>query len=302
MELKRIEIEQDLCKAKEEIASLQIIYNQQNDEVVALKAQSEKIQYENDLAMKNFGLMQEEAKKSAELVYNANLELISERFDKSIEDLREKYNEDSQVYQDEYLNTLKEMADNFQEIINEKAAMIAQEEQYLADIEKKVHAATEVNKTLELEIIAKDFYRLCLSNEDLEEIKKLRSIEPYLRNAEPLNKIIWKVYYQVPYSQLIGRVVGAGKKTGIYKITEIETGKCYIGQAVDIAERWSQHIKRGLGADTPTKNKLYPALKKIGPENFTFEIIEECPREQLNTREDYWQDFYDAKTFGYSIK
>jgi len=27
---------------------------------------------------------------------------------------------------------------------------------------------------------------------------------------------------------------------------------CYIGQAVDIAERWKQHIKRGIGADPPT--------------------------------------------------
>lgn len=40
----------------------------------------------------------------------------------------------------------------------------------------------------------------------------------------------------------------------------------------------------------------------IGVENFTFEIIEECSRAELNEREDFWQDFYKVKEWGYSIK
>ena len=101
---------------------------------------------------------------------------------------------------------------------------------------------------------------------------------------------------------MIGRVVGSGIHTGIYKITDIESGKCYVGQAANIADRWKQHIKRGVGAETPTRNKLYPAMNAIGPENFTFEIIEECDRAKLDAREDYWQDYFKAKEFGYSIK
>ena len=77
---------------------------------------------------------------------------------------------------------------------------------------------------------------------------------------------------------------------------------CYVGQAANLAERWKQHIKRGLGADPITKNKLYPAMKAIGVENFSFEVIEECERAKLDEREDYWQDFFKAKEFGYSIK
>lgn len=69
-----------------------------------------------------------------------------------------------------------------------------------------------------------------------------------------------------------------------------------------MADRWKQHIKRGVGAETPTKNKLYPAMLKYGVENFTFEVIEECDRSMLNDREDYWQDYFHAKDFGYSIK
>ena len=67
---------------------------------------------------------------------------------------------------------------------------------------------------------------------------------------------------------------------------------CYIGQAVDIASRWKQHTKRGVGAEDWTQNKLYPAMYSIGVENFTFEIVEECDRSKLNEREDYWQNYY----------
>ena len=77
---------------------------------------------------------------------------------------------------------------------------------------------------------------------------------------------------------------------------------CYVGQAADLAARWKQHIKRGIGAETPTRNKLYPAMLTLGVENFSFEVIEECSREELDTREDYWQDYFKAKEFGYSIK
>ena len=43
-------------------------------------------------------------------------------------------------------------------------------------------------------------------------------------------------------------------------------------------------------------------MYSLGVENFSFEIIEECSRAKLNEREDYLQDFFHAKDFGYSIK
>ncbi len=43
-------------------------------------------------------------------------------------------------------------------------------------------------------------------------------------------------------------------------------------------------------------------MNSIGPQNFTFEIVEECDRSILDEREDYWQEYFKAKEFGYSIK
>ena len=208
----------------------------------------------------------------------------------------------SEEAQKEYERVMQESMEYYTSHIDELVADYERITAQLQDAREKADAAVEVNKRAELERQEKDFYRLQLSDIDVEEIKRIRSIEPYLRKKEPLNKVIWKVYYEKPYTDLIGRVVGQGKKTGIYKITNLENGMCYVGQAVDIADRWKQHIKRGVGADPPTQNKLYPAMLEIGVENFTFEIIEQCDGNKLSEREQYWQNFYHAKDFGYSIK
>ena len=43
-------------------------------------------------------------------------------------------------------------------------------------------------------------------------------------------------------------------------------------------------------------------MYELGPENFTFEVIEVCERDQLNERDEFCQDYFKAKEFGYSIK
>lgn len=82
-------------------------------------------------------------------------------------------------------------------------------------------------------------------------------------------------------------MIGNGTHIGIYKLTNLLNQKSYIGQAVDVGSRWKDHVKAGLGIDTPN-NKLYAAMLKDGVENFSFELLEECERSELNNRETYW--------------
>ena len=39
-------------------------------------------------------------------------------------------------------------------------------------------------------------------------------------------------------------------------------------------------------------------MRSDGPENFTFELLEEVPKDKLRERESYYIDFYDSKTYG----
>lgn len=75
--------------------------------------------------------------------------------------------------------------------------------------------------------------------------------------------------------------------TGIYKITNLQNNKVYIGQSINIKKRWAAH-KTEIYKTKPQDSPLYRAFIKYGIDNFSFEVIEECPKERLDERERYW--------------
>lgn len=284
----------ELTKSSEESAYLR--------EIQQLKLELKSLEEKKTSTLALIDELKNQAQTAANTFKTQTIELAAQDVEKATTSMWNEYEDNKVNFQSEYDKIVQDTITRFQNESQRLDGIIQLKTEQLNELSSKVDAATEVNKRAELERNKKDFYRLQLSEEDITEIEKIRSIIPYLRSAEPINKVIWSVYYQKPYTDLIGRVVGTGRKTGIYKITNIENQMCYVGQAVDIADRWKQHIRRGIGADPPTRNKLYPAMLAIGVENFTFEIIEECAGKDLNSREDYWQNFYHAKDFGYSIK
>lgn len=132
----------------------------------------------------------------------------------------------------EYLNLLKDSAEEFSKKLAAFGLESDQASKKLAELHSKVDAAVAADKRKFEEENKIDYYRLIIPEEDLKEISKIREIIPYLRNPEPLNKVIYKYYYEKPYNDLIGRVLGSKSYTGIYKITNLTNGMCYVGQAV----------------------------------------------------------------------
>ena len=62
--------------------------------------------------------------------------------------------------------------------------------------------------------------------------------------------------------------------TGIYKITNMINGKCYVGQAVNIKRRWKKHKEVAFNNKDPGYSyPLYQAIRKYGLENFAFEVF-----------------------------
>lgn len=78
--------------------------------------------------------------------------------------------------------------------------------------------------------------------------------------------------------------------TGIYKITS-PSGKVYIGQSVDIHKRFRNYKTLN---NCKQQIRLYNSLKKHGPSNHIYEIIETTDLELLNLKERHWQDFYEV--------
>ena len=86
----------------------------------------------------------------------------------------------------------------------------------------------------------------------------------------------------------------------IYKITNKINGKSYIGQTIqNVKERFYQHCAKKC--DKYILNMvIHKAIFKYGKDNFTFEVIEEVPKQQLNEREEYWTKYYNSYTDGYN--
>lgn len=272
------------------------------EQIAETQSEYDTISARKDEIKNSLNDLEEQSKTAADKFYENARQNAQTAFEQEIVNLTLNLEEDRKKAKDTYLKAMEECALDFQKEIDKRNQELIKIQDILDQEKEKVNTAVEAAKRRQEIENQQDFYRLILGAKDVAEIKHLREVLPYLRDKTPLNKVIYKVYYEKPLSDMIGRVVGTGQHTGIYKITNIDSQKCYVGQAVDIANRWRQHVKRGVGAEDWTRNKLYPAMYSLGVENFTFEIIEECDRSKLNEREDYWQDFFHAKDFGYSIK
>ena len=84
---------------------------------------------------------------------------------------------------------------------------------------------------------------------------------------------------------------------GIYRITNKINGKTYIGQSINIEERWKKHIK---GSPRYTSH-IHSAIKKYGVENFEFAVLLECPANMLNVWERDMIALYDSYDNGYNL-
>lgn len=137
-----------------------------------------------------------------------------------------------------------------------------------------------------------------ISSIDLDDIIKLNNLKLTLHNPVILSKLIWTQYFMKQTTEMCNRIFGKETVCGIYKITDIKTQQCYIGQSVNIQDRMKQHIKCGLGIDAPATNKLYNAMQSNGVWNFTFELLEECSRNELDKKEKQWIETYQSNIFG----
>jgi group I intron endonuclease len=81
-------------------------------------------------------------------------------------------------------------------------------------------------------------------------------------------------------------------KSGIYCLTNIITGKIYIGSAVNLTRRFREYFSiKYLTKELLVNNSyIYRALLKYGYSNFKLEIMEYCNKESLISREQYYID------------
>ena len=84
--------------------------------------------------------------------------------------------------------------------------------------------------------------------------------------------------------------------TGIYKFTNKENGKVYIGQSVNVERRIQSHYWPSHAEQRTPFDKILQAHSNL----FTYEIVEECSADLLDEREQYWIEYYNSYYDGYN--
>lgn len=256
------EIEQKIIQNRETLERVKESIVAQNNVVQSLTNTAEKLR--------------ESAEQRAEESAKAQFEKKSKELDETYQ-AKEKYH-------------LAEL----QQITNQ----ISHQQDKLHELEAKQLSYIQAQQRQEAIAADQDYYRLAIDEIDISDIELLRELQKRFFKKEAIDKLIWETYYKPSYDTLMTRLFSkATKVCGIYKITDLTTGQAYIGQSVDIKERFRQHIKSSL-AYGPATNKLYQTMQKSGQYNFIFEVLEEVPRASLNERETYWIDFYKTKDYG----
>ena len=253
---------------------------------------------------------------SKTIIYNQKINEITEKYNNAEHEL--KLMEEKKQHTDEVLNNYYEseklrIEDKIQNITADCV------EEMMRQVEEKtVECATEVKKiqdtllsyqqrqTAVNEAIMRErqlqeqseFYTINLSQSEINDLLMIKELSPRFNNRELLNKIIYESYVKRPLQEMIKRVLGGRSPSGIYKITRKSTGEIYIGRAVAVDKRWIEHVKMAFSIGSIAHSTLHTIMEKDGVWNFTFELLEEVPKERLNEREKYYIDFYDSKNFG----
>ena len=143
-----------------------------------------------------------------------------------------------------------------------------------------------------------DFYRVQLTPEAIRDIAVLEDVKPKLSKLDLLDKLIYDVYIKKSADEMIKRVLEGRAPSGIYKITRLKTGEVYSGKSTDIKSRWQQHSKSVFHCGTISHSTLHTTMERDGIENFTWELLEEVPKEKLTEREKYWISVYGSQKYG----
>jgi len=93
------------------------------------------------------------------------------------------------------------------------------------------------------------------------------------------------------------------KYPGIYTISNNIDGKMYIGKAVNIHTRMSQH-RLYLKKNKHSNEHLQRAWNKYGESAFKFELLVKCEEEHLYSEEHYWCNMLNVHNdkYGYNIQ
>ena len=293
-------------------------YNKYWQELVTVKSELSNINYQYQL--------QSEKTKEAEEKYQSIIEQYKKATSKNQEDLdnffiqqrdfrqsqldtefEEKARKNEEFLQSNYLKQKHEYEDKVTSIQEESKELIEKAKASAAAIIAETQLQQEKYEGLlaplqqyEKEKQVKLFYTIQTPDEYKQDIEfLLTTVAQKVQHPDIINKLVWAEYVK-PYLDETFKRVGIENKPGIYKLTNLDSGKCYIGKSTDIKKRIADHFKSSIGIKTIADQQVHHAILETGFWNWLIEYIIYCDKDELNDLEKYYINFFKSQEFGYN--
>lgn len=190
-----------------------------------------------------------------------------------------------------------------QEVADNIEAAKKSQDNILADTlyqQQRFEALLEPLRQYEKDQQERLFYTIQVPDEYKDDINFLiTTVSQKVQHPDIINKLVWAEYVK-PYIDETFKRASIEDKPGIYKITNINSGKCYIGKSTNVKKRITDHFKSSIGIKTIADQAVHHEIWKTGFWNWAIEVIMYCDKEQLNELEKYYIDFFKSQEFGYN--
>ena len=144
------------------------------------------------------------------------------------------------------------------------------------------------------------FYTIQVPEEYRDDINfLLTSVAQKVRHPDIISKLVWSEYIK-PYLDDTFKRIEIKSEPGIYKLTNINTNKPYIGKSTDVKKRITDHFKGSVGIRNIADQAVHHAMLQDGIWNWAIEIITYCDKDKLSELEKYYIDFFKTQEYGYN--
>ena len=260
----------------------------------------------------------DEYKKELESAQNAYNDLVNTRMkelDEIIEEQRLKRQQDldseiqnrTELVEKIKADTQNEINNVYEQCANEitQAVKKAEEEKEMLRIEIKDWESRWLSilnsvKRIEQSKQEKLFYTIQLPEEYQADIEfLLTTVAAKVQHPDIISKLVWAEYVKPNLDDTFKRIE-IKSEPGIYKLTSLQTGKCYIGKSTNVKNRIADHFKSSIGIKSIADQAVHHAILKEGFWNWLIEIVTYCDKDKLNEMEKYYIEFFKAQEFGYN--
>lgn len=218
-------------------------------------------------------------------------------------------NEKKQNIEAEIISIENKYAEKELQLVNEYSENVASITQKIDEYMNKLNDQQQLYESIlgPLKQYEKDqqeklFYTIQVPEEYREDINYLLTVvNAQIKHPDIISKLVWAEYVK-PYMDDMIKRVGIKDEPGIYKITNIDSGKPYIGKSTNVKKRLQDHIKSSVGISSIADQFVHHEILKTGLWNWTFEVITYCDKDRLSELEKYYINFFKTQEFGYNRK